>query len=156
MFCNKCGTKLPSDSEFCIKCGSKLELVNSMKEEGTSISRVRKGINKISKNPSLNIFCIIIFIIALIAGYKLIKSNLSDINYNKELAEITEDIIELKESSTFLGSSYSEKQDLEEYKSQINKGYLTIVISSVMIIISLFGGTFLVSELIKLRKKREV
>lgn len=156
MFCNKCGSELPRDSQFCIKCGNKLEQLISIKGEKETNSKIKRRISKISSNPVLNIFFIITFIVILIIAYKLITSNLSEINFNRELAEITENIIELKEKSTFLGSSYLEKQELKEYNSQINKSYFIIMISSLMIILSLIGGTYLASKLIRLRKKQGV
>jgi uncharacterized membrane protein YvbJ len=156
MFCNKCRTELPKDSEFCIKCGNKLEQPIFEKERQTKISKIKRIVSKIYSNPLLNIFTIIIFIVVLIIAYNLVKGNIAKVDNKKTLINITEEIIELKEQSVFLGSSCSEKRKLKEYQSQLYKGYLVIALSSMMIIISLFGSTFLISKLIKLRKKQGV
>lgn len=152
MFCNRCGAKLPDDSRFCIKCGNKLRVLSSTEKRETFISKIKKWIDKISSNPTLNIVCIIVFILFLSFAYKSIKDNVEEIDHNKKLAEITRSIIELKEDNTFLGSPRSAKKELKEYNSQILKGYFIIVTNSIMIIVSLSGGTFMGTQLIKLRK----
>ena len=141
LVCSFCGEDTPSDSKFCTNCGnalSSIEEVNQLNEKKENIS---KKILKLMKNK---IVCIVIIFTMAgcgIGGYNLAQDQWFTIKNRSELIKLTEEMIDLIDSSHYLGSSYSYQKDLEEYKLErtvaIGKligGYGISLISSITII----------------------
>lgn len=157
LVCSFCGEVTPSDSKFCINCGKPLPSREKTIESNGKKEKMFQKILNLMRNKIVCILIIFIMAGCGIGGYHLANDQLFTIKNRGELIELTEEMIDLIDSSRYLGSSYSYQKDLEEYKLErtiaIGKligGYGISLISSIVII---FTGYKL---FITIKKEKEI
>ena len=136
MYCPKCGKQLPEDSVFCINCGTKIDAITN-----TNISK-KHLIKKIATNMTSNIIALIICFVLAIIGFNAGKENYSRIENRAELVSVTQNLIDLTDSSPYvLGSSETYKEELRGYKSDYMKtvvfaygGYIVSAIGAISVV----------------------
>ena len=75
MYCSKCGTQLPEDSDFCTNCGSKI-----LKE--TTETQLQPQVNTTRKKK---IVAIIVVCLVAVLGVGLLINEIGKANLKKEL-----------------------------------------------------------------------
>lgn len=133
IYCLKCGTKLPADSDFCIKCGSSVN--KSTLDEPTKKVKSFK-IRNIILNKKVIIVILIVSAILGIVGFKTGKKNYWKIENRKEIVRLSQELLDLTESSSFLTGEAGYREDLKEAKADLKKvqmivygGYTLMTIS---------------------------
>ena len=128
MFCEKCGAKIPDDTQFCPECGQKVSNVSKAKSTFTSsnvnsldsLADKWNGFTTGKKIISIIVLCCIgLLIIGLIGSVLSPDANTSSDTYNSDVSDSSSYDSDVSDSSSS-GSSSSSSDDDYSYSSSSN------------------------------------